>query len=170
MKLEQATARKEATDNKVKREASRTMRKTLAAAGITTLRIATHGPGAEQIRHWRRNMAIAQDNEKARQRASRALKLSLQAAERTVKDDKTVTAWQRSRHKSLAATEVSYHPSIEGVYMAAVKRASETRAEGNWRKDFDSGVELRRIRYSDIVGITLGEASRYPPGSQERDW
>ena len=74
-------------------------------------------------------MAIARNNEKARQRASRALKLSLQAAERTVKDDKVVTAWQRRWHKNLVATEVPYHPSIEGVYMAAVKRASETRAE-----------------------------------------
>ena len=101
-----------------------------------------------------------------RQRASRALKLSLQAAERTVKDDKAVTTRQRRGHRNLAATEVPYHPLIEGVYMAAVKRASETRAEGNWRKDFDSEVELRWIRYSGR--ITLEEASIYPPGSHER--
>ena len=84
MKLEQEAAQKEASDNKAKREAPKTMRKTLAAAAIMTLKMATHRPGAEQIRHWRLNMAIAQNNEKARQRASRALKLSQQAAKRTV--------------------------------------------------------------------------------------
>ena len=70
MKLEQAAAR--ASDGKVKREASRSMRKTLAAAEIMTLEMATHGPGAEQIIRWRMNIAIARNNEKARQRASRA--------------------------------------------------------------------------------------------------
>ena len=125
MKLEQAAGQKEASDG----EASRTMRKTLVAAEMMTLKMATHRTRAEHIRHWKMNMAVARNNEKARQRASRALKVSLRAARRTVKDDKAVIAWQGRRHKNLAATKVPYHPSIEGVYMAAVKRASETRAE-----------------------------------------
>ena len=130
--------------------------------------MATNRPGTEQFRIWRINVAAAQSSARTRRRASRRLKLSLQAAERAIEDDKPVTAWQRRWHKKLAATEVPYHPSIENAYMAAVKRAGETRAEGDWQKDFDSEEELRRIRCRNIAGITLGEASRYPPGSQER--
>ena len=135
-----------------------------------TLKMATNSPGTKQVRSWKMNVAAAQSNERARQRASRTIKLSLQAAEKAVKDDESVTAWQRRWHKKLAATEVPYHPSIERAYRAAVRRASGTRAEGNWRKDFDSEEELRQIRRRGIVGITLGEASRYPQGSQERGW
>ena len=125
MKLEGATAKKEAPDNEAKREASKAMRKTLAAAEIMTLKMATNRPGAERGRSWRMIVAAAQSNERARRRASRTLKLSLQAAERAVKDDEPVTAWQRRWHRKLAATEVPYHPSIESVYMAAVRRVSK---------------------------------------------
>ena len=58
MKLERATAQKEASDSKV-------MRKTLAAAESMTLKMATNRHGAKHVKSWRMNVAVAQSNERA---------------------------------------------------------------------------------------------------------
>jgi hypothetical protein len=92
MELEGAITKKEAFDSGAGREASKAMHKTLAAAEIVALKMATNRPGATQVRIWRINVAAAQSSERTRRGASRRLRLSLQAAERAIEDDKPVTA------------------------------------------------------------------------------